>query len=204
MGDLVLHNGWIYNIGSPKFIAYTVDITNVFSINVDNWRWLYVDDKQLQKRMHMCASGHSMAMSCTLLSGCRRRNRNTLLLLLLLWNSSKLSKSGAVCCWRRWVVFIQTTSASWTQFELIWFGSRMNIKRLQQEDTSLQIGSTIITPVHQFWTLVSTWTVRWVCTCMSAKWHRHASTIYNVSAIYVSLWHDLWCSVSLPPLFCLG
>ena len=32
--------------------------------------------------------------------------------------------------------------------ELIGFGSRTNIKRLQQEDTSLQIGSTVITPVH--------------------------------------------------------
>ena len=31
--------------------------------------------------------------------------------------------------------------------ELIWFGSRTNIKRLQQEDTSLSICSTVITPV---------------------------------------------------------
>ena len=29
-----------------------------------------------------CASGHRTATSCTLLSRCRRRNRNTLLLLL--------------------------------------------------------------------------------------------------------------------------
>ena len=32
--------------------------------------------------------------------------------------------------------------------ELIWFGSRTNIKRLQQENTHLQTGSTVITPVH--------------------------------------------------------
>ena len=43
-------------------------------------------------------------------------------------------------------------SSRWLQLnpdktELIWFGSRTNIKRLQQEDTSLQIGTTVIISV---------------------------------------------------------
>ena len=79
---------------------------------------LYADDTQLQKHMRVC----EIQANCQNLAQC-------------------VVAVGEWCSSRRLQLNTDKT-------EQIWFGSRTNIKRIQQEDTSLPIGSTIIIPVH--------------------------------------------------------
>ena len=66
--------------------------------------------------------------------------------------------------------------------ELIWFGSRSNLKKLAQAETSLQLGSTTIEPEAVFGTSASIWITNSTCEYTSARWQRFVSFIFVVFA----------------------
>ena len=68
-----------------SFTGVTYVEWNLLKINASDFHLLSLFVQCDHLMVHgLCASGHRMAMSRTLLSWCRRRNRNALLLLLLL------------------------------------------------------------------------------------------------------------------------
>ena len=78
-------------------------------------------------------------------------------------------------CYPR-LVLIQTSAAKSDKTDMIWFGSKNNLIKLQKEDIAIKIGSVVIKPSNMCMTWVS---------CLIIKYLRRVFIIYGSCSNYV-------------------